>query len=60
MKKNLKKLIAICLTGAMAMSMVACGNSGSSEPAADTSTVEDERGGGNGRRTCNPGGGIDF
>lgn len=45
MKKNLKKLIAICLTGAMAMSMVACGNSGSSEPAADTSTVEDERGG---------------
>lgn len=38
MKKNLRKLTAVCLTGAMAISVAACGGSGSNETAADTST----------------------
>ena len=42
MKKNIKKLAAVCLTGAMVIGTAGCGNSGSKEPATDTNSETGE------------------
>ena len=42
MKKNIKKLAAVCLTGAMVIGAAGCGNSGSKEPATDTNSETGE------------------